>query len=60
MRTAYHDQAPSAPLLAAEQTCVAEAEINPLIRIPDAAAAADFRIRVEPRTPTDPYLRRLR
>ncbi|WP_370350896.1 GNAT family N-acetyltransferase [Catenulispora sp. EB89] len=47
-------------LLAAEQTCVAEAEINPLIATPDGAMAADFRIRVEPRTPTDPYLRRLR
>lgn len=47
-------------LLAAEQTCVAEAEINPLIAAPDGVTAADFRIRVEPRTPTDPYLRRLR
>ena len=47
-------------LLAAEQTCVAEAEINPLIATPDGVTAADFRIRVEPRTPTDPYLRRLR
>ncbi|MEY9928048.1 acyl-CoA synthetase (NDP forming)/RimJ/RimL family protein N-acetyltransferase [Catenulispora sp. GP43] len=46
--------------LAAEQTCVAEAEINPLIAAPDGVTAADFRIRVEPRTPTDPYLRRLR
>ncbi|MEY9905844.1 acyl-CoA synthetase (NDP forming)/RimJ/RimL family protein N-acetyltransferase [Catenulispora sp. MAP12-49] len=46
--------------LAAEQTCVAEAEINPLIATPDGVTAADFRIRVEPRTPTDPYLRRLR
>jgi acyl-CoA synthetase (NDP forming) len=47
-------------LLAAEQTCVAEAEINPLIAAPDGVTAADFRIRIEPRTPTDPYLRRLR
>ena len=47
-------------LLAAEQTCVAEAEINPLIATPDGATAADFRVRVEPRTQTDPYLRRLR
>jgi succinyl-CoA synthetase beta subunit len=47
-------------LLAAEQTCVAEAEINPLIAAPEGVTAADFRIRVEPRTPTDPYLRRLR
>jgi acyl-CoA synthetase (NDP forming)/RimJ/RimL family protein N-acetyltransferase len=47
-------------LLAAEQTCVAEAEINPLIAAPDGVTAADFRIRVEPRTATDPYLRRLR
>jgi acyl-CoA synthetase (NDP forming) len=46
--------------LAAEQTSVAEAEINPLIAAPDGVTAADFRIRVEPRTPTDPYLRRLR
>jgi acyl-CoA synthetase (NDP forming) len=47
-------------LLAAEQTSVAEAEINPLIAAPDGVTAADFRIRVEPRTATDPYLRRLR
>ncbi|MFL6116318.1 MAG: GNAT family N-acetyltransferase [Catenulispora sp.] len=47
-------------LLAAEQTCVAEAEINPLIATPDGARAVDFRVRVEPRTKTDPYLRRLR
>ena len=47
-------------LLAAEQTSVAEAEINPLIATPDGLTAADFRIRVEPRTATDPYLRRLR
>jgi ATP-grasp domain-containing protein len=47
-------------LLAAEQTCVAEAEINPLIATPDGVTAADFRIRIEPRTPNDPYLRRLR
>ena len=53
MSTVYDDQAPSAPPLAAEQTCVAEAEINPLIRIPDGVTAADFRIRVEPRTPTE-------
>jgi len=47
-------------LLAAEQICVAEAEINPLIATPNGVVAADFRIRVEPRTPADPYLRRLR
>ena len=47
-------------LLAAEQVCVAEAEINPLIAAPDGVTAADFRIRVEPRTSADPYLRRLR
>ncbi|MEY9857801.1 acyl-CoA synthetase (NDP forming)/RimJ/RimL family protein N-acetyltransferase [Catenulispora sp. GAS73] len=47
-------------LLAAEQTCVTEAEINPLIATPNGVTAADFRIRVEPRTQTDPYLRRLR
>lgn len=46
--------------LAAEQPCVAEAEINPLIATPDGAIAADFRIRLEPRPPYDPYLRRLR
>ncbi|GAA2008891.1 GNAT family N-acetyltransferase [Catenulispora subtropica] len=47
-------------LLAAEQTCVTEAEINPLIATPDGVTAVDFRVRVEPRTATDPYLRRLR
>ncbi|NUR29235.1 MAG: GNAT family N-acetyltransferase, partial [Catenulispora sp.] len=47
-------------LLAAEQTCVAEAEINPLIATPDGVTAVDFRVRVEPRSATDPYLRRLR
>ncbi|NUP48911.1 MAG: GNAT family N-acetyltransferase [Catenulispora sp.] len=47
-------------LLAAEQTCVAEAEINPLIATPDGVQAVDFRVRVEPRTAHDPYLRRLR
>jgi acyl-CoA synthetase (NDP forming) len=46
--------------LAADQPCVAEAEINPLIATPDGVVAADFRILLVPRTATDPYLRRLR
>ena len=46
--------------MAAEQPCVAEAEINPLIAGETGATAADFRIRVEPREAGDPYLRRLR
>jgi acyl-CoA synthetase (NDP forming) len=46
--------------LAAEQPCVAEAEINPLIAGESGVTATDFRIRVEPREVTDPYLRRLR
>jgi acyl-CoA synthetase (NDP forming) len=46
--------------LAADQPCIAEAEVNPLIATPDGAVAADFRIRIAPRTATDPYLRRLR
>ncbi|NUP51717.1 MAG: GNAT family N-acetyltransferase [Catenulispora sp.] len=46
--------------LAAEQTTVAEAEINPLIATPDGVVATDFRIRLERRATQDPYLRRLR
>jgi acyl-CoA synthetase (NDP forming)/GNAT superfamily N-acetyltransferase len=47
-------------LMAAEQPCVAEAEINPLVAGQIGATAADFRIRVERREAVDPYLRRLR
>ena len=39
---------------------VAEPDLNPLLASDTGCVALDARIRVEPRTPTDPFLRRLR
>ncbi|MFG2823323.1 GNAT family N-acetyltransferase [Kitasatospora sp. NPDC048365] len=39
---------------------VVEADLNPVIARPDGVLCVDARIRVEPRHPFDPYLRRLR
>ncbi|GAA4833539.1 GNAT family N-acetyltransferase [Kitasatospora terrestris] len=39
---------------------IAEADLNPVIARPDGVLCVDARIRVEPRPPFDPYLRRLR
>ncbi|RSS03041.1 GNAT family N-acetyltransferase [Streptomyces sp. WAC00469] len=67
-----HAGAPAADLDALEQllhrisrmACdlpqLAEADLNPLLAGPDGVMALDVRVRLEPRRPCDPYLRRLR
>ncbi|WP_327068613.1 bifunctional acetate--CoA ligase family protein/GNAT family N-acetyltransferase [Kitasatospora sp. NBC_01302] len=39
---------------------LAEADLNPIIATPDGLLCVDARVRLEPRHPFDPYLRRLR
>jgi hypothetical protein len=39
---------------------LAEADLNPLLAGPDGVMALDVRVRLEPRRPRAPYLRRLR
>jgi acyl-CoA synthetase (NDP forming) len=67
-----HAGAPAADLEALEQllhrisrmACdlpqLAEADLNPLLAGPDGVMALDVRVRLEPRRPRAPYLRRLR
>ncbi|NBM19811.1 bifunctional GNAT family N-acetyltransferase/acetate--CoA ligase family protein [Streptomyces sp. GC420] len=46
--------------LACDLPQLAEADLNPVVARPDGVVAVDVRIRVLPRQPHDPYLRRLR
>lgn len=46
--------------LATDLPQLVEADLNPLIARPDGAVCVDARVRLEPRPPFDPYLRRLR
>ncbi|WP_411149212.1 GNAT family N-acetyltransferase [Streptomyces sp. A30] len=46
--------------LACDLPQLAEADLNPVVARPDGVTALDVRIRLLPRTPHDPYLRRLR
>jgi acyl-CoA synthetase (NDP forming) len=46
--------------LACDLPQLAEADLNPVVARPDGVLAVDVRIRVMPRHPHDPYLRRLR
>ncbi|MCX4904034.1 bifunctional GNAT family N-acetyltransferase/acetate--CoA ligase family protein [Streptomyces sp. NBC_00878] len=46
--------------LACDLPQLAEADLNPVVARPDGATALDVRIRLLPRSPHDPYLRRLR
>jgi acyl-CoA synthetase (NDP forming) len=46
--------------LAADLPQLAELDLNPLIARPDGVLCVDARVRLEPRPPFDPYLRRLR
>ncbi|MDR6975921.1 acyl-CoA synthetase (NDP forming)/GNAT superfamily N-acetyltransferase [Streptomyces sp. 3330] len=46
--------------MAADLPQLAEADFNPVLATPDAATVLDARIRLVPRHPQDPYLRRLR
>ncbi|MDH6115502.1 hypothetical protein P3T36_007838 [Kitasatospora sp. MAP12-15] len=39
---------------------LAEADLNPIIATPDGLLCVDARVRLEPRHPLDPCLRRLR
>ncbi|MFF0597563.1 bifunctional acetate--CoA ligase family protein/GNAT family N-acetyltransferase [Streptomyces antibioticus] len=46
--------------MAADLPQLAEADLNPVLARPDGVTALDTRIRLLPRRPQDPYLRRLR
>ncbi|WP_431682381.1 GNAT family N-acetyltransferase [Kitasatospora sp. KL5] len=46
--------------MAADLPQLAEADLNPLIARPGGLVCVDARVRIEPRTPFDPHLRRLR
>ena len=46
--------------LASDLPQLAEADVNPLVARPDGVLAVDVRVRLVPRRPYDPYLRRLR
>jgi acyl-CoA synthetase (NDP forming)/GNAT superfamily N-acetyltransferase len=46
--------------MAADLPQLAEADFNPVLATPDAVSVLDVRLRLLPRRPQDPYLRRLR
>jgi acyl-CoA synthetase (NDP forming) len=58
--TALRDLLMRVSRLADDIPGITDLDLNPVIARPDSAVAVDARIRVAPRTPQDPYLRRLR
>ncbi|PYC82645.1 GNAT family N-acetyltransferase [Streptomyces tateyamensis] len=58
--TAVQDLLARLSRLADDVPQLAEADLNPVIATPDALLCVDARVRLEPRHPFDPYLRRLR
>ncbi|MCX4744761.1 GNAT family N-acetyltransferase [Kitasatospora sp. NBC_01287] len=58
--TAVQDLLARLSRLADDLPQLAEADLNPIIATPDGLLCVDARVRLEPRHPFDPYLRRLR
>ncbi|WP_035805701.1 bifunctional acetate--CoA ligase family protein/GNAT family N-acetyltransferase [Kitasatospora mediocidica] len=58
--TAVQDMLARLSRLADDLPQLAEADLNPVIATPDGLLCVDARVRLEPRHPFDPYLRRLR
>jgi hypothetical protein len=46
--------------MASDLPQLAEADFNPVLATPDGVTVLDARVRLLPRRPQDPYLRRLR
>ncbi|MFE1318668.1 GNAT family N-acetyltransferase [Kitasatospora phosalacinea] len=58
--TAVHRVLVGASRMAADLPQLTEARLAPVVVRPDGVRCADARVRIEPRRPFDPYLRRLR